>query len=77
MLLVVAPNRGVFCERNLKGRDVSFRAFLDYTTRHFDYINPNGLFQKVISGYTQYHWAYKQDFDTYSSVSYEYTELSK
>ena len=73
----LAPNQGVFCDRNQKGKDVSFRAFLDYSTSYLDFLNPNGLFQQTVSGFTQYHWTYEKEFSTLSSVSYEYTELSK
>ncbi|XP_067937889.1 uncharacterized protein [Watersipora subatra] len=69
------PEKGIYCDRNLKGRDVSFRAFLDYTISHLDFINPTGLFQQTVGGFSQYHWAYEKEFATFSSVSYEYTEL--
>lgn len=74
---IADKNEGVFCARNKGGKDVSFRAFLDYGSVLRDYANPDGLFQKTVSGSTQYHWSYLKDFQTYSAVSYEYTEMSK
>lgn len=70
-------NEGVYCTRNKKGKDVSFRAFLDYTPRNLYYLNKDGLFQTTVNGWTQYHWSYTKTFPTYTAVSYEYTELSK
>ena len=70
-------NEGVFCSRNKFGLDVSFRAFLDYTSRNLNYLNKKGQFQTTVNGWTQFHWAYMKDFATYTAVSYEYTELSE
>ena len=66
----------MFCDENRQGRDVSFRAFYDYYSSYQDAFNPDGLFQYTLSGFSQTHWSYDRDMPSFTSVTYDYTELS-
>ena len=72
----ISKDSGVFCDENRQGRDVSFRAFYDYYSSYQDAFNPDGLFQYTLSGFSQTHWSYDRDMPSFTSVTYDYTELS-